>query len=259
MRRGNADPDQRNRAVFDMPRTVEGYAGRASELTPVESHVFRRFLCEGSEILDLGVGTGRTTSFLSSIASRYVGLDYSDRMITRCRERFPNVSLIVGDAADLSAFADSDFDAVVFSFNGMDYLAPDARRRACLVEVNRVLRPGGVFIFSSHNARQLASLPDPPPQAEWSPIKTAGVAAIGTARLLRRRVFSAALWRGSGYVVDSAQGLVTHVTTPEVVARELAQTGFVGEACVGSCHPRRRPSVAIPWYYFVYRSRGASS
>ena len=38
-------------------------------------------------ILDLGVGGGRTTPHLSSIAARYVGADYAAEMVARCQDK----------------------------------------------------------------------------------------------------------------------------------------------------------------------------
>ena len=54
------------------------------------------------------------------------------------------------DARDLSAFADESFDFVLFSYNGLDCVG-HADRLQVLAEVHRVVRPGGVFMFSSHN------------------------------------------------------------------------------------------------------------
>ncbi len=251
-----SDPNRKNRAIFDAQSTLSQYEAREDDLTPVERELFARFLPPAGEILDLGVGTGRTTRFLFPMAKRYVGLDYSPGMVGRCKERFPEASLVLGDAEDLSSFSDESFDAAVFSYNGIDYLCPDAKRLACLVEIHRVLRPGGVFIFSTHNARLLLNVPDHQARLGWSPAKTCLVGAIGTGRLLRRRLFSWALWRGFGYVVDSAQGLVTHTASPQQVARELAVAGYAKIAHNASCFPRQGSWATVPWYYYVFRRLG---
>ena len=51
--------------------------------------VFEKYVAPGGEVLDLGVGGGRTTAFLSSRAGAYVGLDYAPTMVKICRLKFP--------------------------------------------------------------------------------------------------------------------------------------------------------------------------
>src|SRR5204863_8773607 len=90
---------------------------------------------------------------LSRLASRYVGVDLSESMLARCREKFPDLTFTHLDATDLSPFPAASFDVVVFSFNGIDTIPTREGRRRCFAECARVLRPGGAFLFSVHNAR----------------------------------------------------------------------------------------------------------
>jgi SAM-dependent methyltransferase len=71
------------------------------------------------DVLDLGVGTGRTVPFLFPQARTYVGIDYARAAIEEARTNFPEADLRVMDARDLSAFADSSFDLVLFGYNGI--------------------------------------------------------------------------------------------------------------------------------------------
>jgi ubiquinone/menaquinone biosynthesis C-methylase UbiE len=110
------------------------------------------------EMLDLGIGAGRTSVFFKPIAKRYVGVDIAEGMIERCRQRFDglgnkeNLSLEVADATNLREFEDASFDVVLFSFNGLDCV-PESGRDDCFRSIMRVLRPGGRFVFSAHNLR----------------------------------------------------------------------------------------------------------
>nr|WP_246389279.1 class I SAM-dependent methyltransferase [Microvirga mediterraneensis] len=104
----------------------------------------------GKRILDIGVGGGRTTRYLTGLSRDYIGIDYSPRMIQRCRQIYPNVRFKECDARDLSAFPSASFDFVMFSFNGIDYV-DHAGRLKILAEIRRVLADDGVFVFSSHN------------------------------------------------------------------------------------------------------------
>ena len=104
----------------------------------------------GKRILDIGIGTGRTTEPLRSLSRDYVGIDYSPEMIRYARQRFPEVDYRCIDARDLADFADGSFDLVWFSFNGIDYVSHEDRLQI-LSEIYRVTKSGGLFCFSSHN------------------------------------------------------------------------------------------------------------
>jgi SAM-dependent methyltransferase len=102
------------------------------------------------DVLDIGIGGGRTTGLLASRASSYVGVDISPEMLDLARARFPGVDLREGDAAGLAGLPDAAFDLVVFSYNGLDALDHTRRGRA-LAAMARVTRPGGRVLFSSLN------------------------------------------------------------------------------------------------------------
>jgi ubiquinone/menaquinone biosynthesis C-methylase UbiE len=140
-----------NRKIFENPSIGAEY-GRMSDLQAPEAAMLDKFRHEiaGSHVLDLGVGAGRTTPYLLELTKNYVGADYSGDMIERCRRRFPGVRFEEIDARDLSAFGDASFDLVLFSFNGIDCV--DHRDRLTVMrEIRRVLKDGGLFIFSTHN------------------------------------------------------------------------------------------------------------
>lgn len=106
---------------------------------------------DGLEVLDLGCGEGYFARQLKQRgAARIRGVDVSAEMVRAAavRERAERLGIDyeVGDASDLSRFADASFDlcVAVFLFN---YLDLGATRRTML-EVFRVLRPGGRFVFA---------------------------------------------------------------------------------------------------------------
>src|SRR4030042_4826669 len=103
------------------------------------------------DMLDMGVGGGRTTSYFAPIAKSYIGADYASQMVKICREKFKDkYKFIESDVRSMDEFEDDSFDFVLFSFNGIDSFGHQDRLRA-LKEIRRVLKNNGYFCFSSHN------------------------------------------------------------------------------------------------------------
>lgn len=238
-----------NRDRFDAPDAVREYQ-QLTGLTPCEHELFERHIPVGARIVDLGVGTGRTTPWLAERGATYLGIDYAPAMVAAAQAAHPNLDLQVGDAADLAMVADQAADVVVFSFNGIDYLDDGARRQA-LGEIRRVLRPQGTYLFSTHNPRAVVShLP-----ATDRPLpQRLAAATVMTGRRARRLLPSAPFRTGEGWILDPTKGgLRTHVATPARVAAELAGAGFVVVDQLGSDHPAPARSWRTPWWYYACR------
>jgi SAM-dependent methyltransferase len=262
--------------VYSAPEVASHYA-TLDYLTPCEQFLFATYLKSGAAILDLGVGGGRTTPYLSRLATRYVGVDYSAQMLKICRKKFPYLEFVQANAADMPMFSEESFDTIIFSFNGLDTLAPYEEIEKCLRECRRLLRPGGIFIFSSHNPRAVivwsswnskrlrlfarklvgeASLLFKPTLilATWS----RGVLAFGSAWFascarLFRRMFQPAFWRGKGYLYDSAHGgLLIHCGVPERVIAEVQRFDFQHLKTLGDDYPRTSREYVTEWYYYVF-------
>ena len=134
---------------FDNPKAVEIYT-KKTELFPIEEKLFHEHLSNPQRILDIGCGTGRTTTYLNLMGHHVTGIDIAKLMIEKARSIHPDIDYRVMDATNLE-FEDRSFDAALFSFNGLDCLYPVSKRTEALKEVHRVLRNGGVFIYSSHD------------------------------------------------------------------------------------------------------------
>ena len=271
-----------NILTYNAPAVAEYYA-TLDYLTPCESLLFDQYLRSGMTILDLGVGGGRTTPYLSSIAGRYVGVDYAAQMIAACRKKFPRLEFEVANAADLSNFVSASFDAVVMAFNGMDYVIPNESHFCALREIRRVLKPGGILIFSSHNPRSIWMRPS------WNPRRVQDMAqtmagnnsvlfrpllwSLTAVRLIlaglqatlhsfsraARRLPTRTFWLGQGYLLDPAHGgLKTHYAVPEKVEHELGGFGFQLLRVLGDDYPRMSRPYVTDWYYYVFSRIGAT-
>ncbi len=269
-----------NLEIYDSPEVAAHYA-TLDYLTPCERALFEIYIPTGSAILDLGVGGGRTTSYLAKRASRYVGVDYAPAMVEACEAKFPNLKFPnlefkVSDAADLSIFPEASFDVVVFTFNGIDML-PEQSRQNCFAHVRRILKANGVFIFSSHNAQAVLIVPRWNPKRLqqtarrlsadsktlywlWLVFLTAARSALAFAqaagaslRRVLKRIPSGTFWRGEGNLVDSAHGgLLTHYGIPSCVVRELDALHFRPERILGDDYPHASHAYTTDWYYYVF-------
>jgi 2-polyprenyl-6-hydroxyphenyl methylase/3-demethylubiquinone-9 3-methyltransferase len=101
--------------------------------------------------LDIGCGGGLATEAMARHGHRMIGLDISPRSIETARrhaqeEGVSNVEYVVGSALELP-FPDYHFDGVVMS----DVIEHIHDLPALVKEINRVLKPGGVFTFDTIN------------------------------------------------------------------------------------------------------------
>ncbi len=116
-----------------------------------EGYIVEKYFRKKGKILDLGCGTGRTTMPFKQRGFEVTGIDLSKEMIDFARKKHEGIDFRVMDACDLD-FKDASFDYIFFSFNGIDYIHPYKKRIKCINEARRVLKKGGLFVFSSHNA-----------------------------------------------------------------------------------------------------------
>lgn len=200
-------------------------------LTPAESKLFEIYRDELSQanVLDIGVGGGRTTRYLFPKCKNYTGIDYSEIFISSLKMEYPKLDLRVMDARDLSAFDSSSFDLVNFSFNGIDYVDL-AGREKILSEVNRVLKPNGLFFFSTHNRNHSSFNKYPwvnPENGLLTNLKTFLKLAPFLSRKIRNKN-KEVVKQEFALINDSAHNyqLITFYTSPDFLIKQLVSAGF---------------------------------
>ena len=231
--------DRKNREAWSDPGAIKGLAALQSFTDEGERAAYWRIVDEVRDkpILDLGVGSGRTVPLLRSLTDKYVAIDYLPPMVDFVRKRFPFIDVREGDARDLSRLPDSSFQLVAFSYMGIDSVDHDGRQRI-LSGVHRVLKPNGIFWFSTLNKSGKAPRYRPWrlqwPQRGHGKIRYALAvldqvvsAPKRTRNYLRSARFSA---EGDGWSVGPFfphdYSLVAHYTTLAAQRAELQRAGF---------------------------------
>lgn len=222
--------------------SVVDHYSRSSELSLAEQATFGRVaaLARGKPILDIGVGGGRTVEALLDISEDYLGIDNSQAMVDTCRKRYPGIRFELADARALADVADGSIFLVVFSCNGIGMVS-HADRLRILVEVNRVLQPGGIFVFSNHNRNS----PEFHrgfrfPSFTWSfhplrmVVRSLRFARETALRLRNRRRFRPHEVHGEEYSIINDichhYGTMLYYVTMEKQRQQLADAGFEHDA-----------------------------
>jgi ubiquinone/menaquinone biosynthesis C-methylase UbiE len=233
---------QENLANYSSAWSAEEYT-RSEGLRGIERELVAEFMpAPPATVLDIGCGAGRTTIGLAQAGFAPVAIDLSPQLLGLARRRHPGLDFREMDAANLT-FHDRTFDAALFSYNGIDNIYPVAARRRCLEEVFRVLKPGGVFIFSSHNA--VGALFSGGFFYVRGYLNAMRMLALQKANPLRREWY----WRYH----DPGGPQLLYSAPPRVTVAQLEHAGFVVRDVRGSTGERRpgRVSRSEQHVYFV--------
>jgi ubiquinone/menaquinone biosynthesis C-methylase UbiE len=137
-------------------RWAASYDADKNVTRDLDASVVRRtpLQLEDREVLELGCGTGKNTSWFAEHAKRVTALDFSEGMIARAHERLAtsNVKFLRHDVRDPWPVPPASVDLVVGNLilEHVHDLAP------VYFEAARVLRPGGqLFVCELHPYRQL--------------------------------------------------------------------------------------------------------
>ena len=132
-------------------RAFDAMAGEYDELEPWYEHLYgtlhailRGALGSGAgRALDAGCGSGFQTAILEELGYETHGIDLSPRLVALAKSRVPGAAIALGDVQALP-YGDATFDAVTCCGSTLSFV--DAPGRA-LVEIGRVLRPGGRLLL----------------------------------------------------------------------------------------------------------------
>lgn len=181
-----------------------------------EKNLIEKYFSKQDRILDLGCGTGRTTIPLFQLGyTGIIGLDIAESMIQRAQDLARSVeaevSFVTGNACDLR-YPDHSFDSALFSYNGIMQIPGRQNRKKALSEIQRVLRPGGVFIFTTHDQES-----SPEFGKFWREEERKWRLGLQDPRLLEY---------GDIIIDESHQELFIHIATREEIEHCLQHSGW---------------------------------
>jgi SAM-dependent methyltransferase len=145
-------------------------------------------LSDNKMVLDLGCNNGYGAAEIGRHARKVVGLDISRTAIADAKRRFQseNVEFALYDGQKIP-FDDGSFDLAA-SFQVIEHISDT---RAYLAEISRILKPGGIAVFTTPNA----SIRLDPGMKPWNPYHVTEFTAPELARMLES-AFSTVEMRG---------------------------------------------------------------
>jgi SAM-dependent methyltransferase len=111
-------------------------------------YLLAREYAHGKRVLDIPCGEGYGSHLLAGVADSVVGVDISNEAVAHASEKYrkQNLQYIAASGTQMP-LPDASFDFIV-SFEMIEHIH---EQEAFLREVNRLLKPDGVFLISSPN------------------------------------------------------------------------------------------------------------
>ena len=119
-----------------------------------ELEVFIPYTKPGFKVLDLGCGNGRLIGALdkANLDYDYLGVDFSQNLISEATKKFPNKNFLVADMSNFD-FKENSFD-MVFMIASFHHLATNKERSELLHKIYSSLKPGGYLFMTNWNLWQ---------------------------------------------------------------------------------------------------------
>ncbi len=127
---------------------------RDAERTELEVEFVSSQIRPAGRVLDVPCGTGRVAVPLAERGFTVAGLDISEAVLAVARRDGPGIDFRQGDMRELP-WPDESFDAVLNLWTAFGYFETQAEDERVLIEIARVLVPGGVFVLDTVNQAAL--------------------------------------------------------------------------------------------------------
>jgi SAM-dependent methyltransferase len=157
----------RHAELYDLFYADKPYA---SEAAFVRARFEEAGVPPGREVLDVACGTGRHALALSAEGYQVVGIDHSEDMLTRARDRARisgySIEFHCRDMRQID-LGGRLFDGAVCLFDSIGYVATSADIIQALTSIRDHLRPGGVFAAEYWHAAAMLRSYEPVRIRRW--------------------------------------------------------------------------------------------
>ena len=131
--------------LYVNPEQYEIEAARAKRLIATYK------LSSGNDLLDLACGTGGHVPYWLD-EYRVTGLDISPEMITRARQKFPQIEFILGNMVGFSL--SRQFDALVCLYGSIGFVRTLKKLNKALLSFSAHLKQGGVLCLTPWSTKE---------------------------------------------------------------------------------------------------------
>jgi SAM-dependent methyltransferase len=128
---------------------AEHFAGEHQK-KPKDQEILYRFshdLGDRRPVWDFGCGPGHTTQYLKNLGIEISGLDLSEKILEQARTIHPGIHFQKGNILELEF--DNESIAGIVAFYAIIHFTQE-QVAVAFREVFRVLKPGGIFLFTYH-------------------------------------------------------------------------------------------------------------
>lgn len=126
------------------------------DLCDLIEECFRRYHVSPKLVADLACGTGSVTSRMSQRGYDMIGIDISEEMLNRAREKDDKSLYLEQDITEFELYG--TVDAILCMIDGYNYVLDDEKLYQSFLWVKNYLNPDGVFIFDVSSDYKLSTL-----------------------------------------------------------------------------------------------------
>ena len=141
--------------LFESASPAYVYAVEHVGIWDSELSIAKNYFRTTDQIVDIGCGAGRTSFGLYDNGFKnIIGIDITQVMIDNAikikQKQNINIQFVCSDIIE-NAFDEEQFDAALFSFNGLMQIPTFNKRKQAMLSIFRILKPGAIFFFTTHD------------------------------------------------------------------------------------------------------------